>query len=86
MIYQTKAFDPTTSINRIKKAGYTLTPAAVAADIRHNYTNYDDLSVLLSTDQAEELIIATVNAVTAINKALKPAMITWAKDKMKGLI
>ena len=85
MIYATKAFNPTTSIARITKAGMTVSLAAVAADIRHNHTNYDSMTNLLATDDAEALILATYKAVVSINSATAPAMKVWAQKKIKTL-
>ena len=85
MIYSTKEFNVKTSVARIAAAGHTFSLAAVAADIRHNYTNYDAKSNLLGTDQAEELIIATYKAVVSINSATAPAMKAWAKSKLNTL-
>lgn len=85
MIYQTKEFNPTTSIARSKAMGHKVTMASIAADIRHNHTNYDDYSYLLDTDEAEALILEVYKVVTTINAATKPAMVSWAQSKMKGL-
>ena len=85
MITITKAYSVEKSVAAIKAAGYTLTLAAVAADIRHNYTNYDAKAVLLGTDEAEALIIATFKAVVSVNKATAPAMKVWAQSKLKTL-
>ena len=85
MIHQTKSFNPATSMARIAKAGMTVSLAAVAADIRHNHTNYDSKTNLLSTDDAEALIISTYKAVVSINSATAPAMKVWAQKKLKTL-
>ena len=85
MIYKTKEFNPVVAISKAKQQGYTITMAAIAADIRHNHTNYDDYTWMLSTDQAEELILEVYTVVTTINKATKPAMVAWAQKKIKSL-
>ena len=85
MIYQTKEFNPTTSIARAKAMGYKITMQAIAADIRHNHTNYDDYTYLLDTDQAEEFILEVYKTVTTINPATKQAMVAWAQKKIKSL-
>ena len=85
MIYSTKAYDVAKSVRAIAAAGHTFSLAAVAADIRHNYTNYDAKSNLLGTDEAEALIIATFKAVVSINKATAPAMKAWAQSKLRTL-
>ena len=85
MIYKTKEFNPVVAISKAKQQGYTITMAAMAADIRHNHTNYDDYTYLLDTDEAEAFILEVYTVVVGINKATKPAMVEWAKKKLKGL-
>ena len=86
MIYQTVPFNPTTAISKAKQQGYRVNTATIAADIRHNHTNYDAFTYLLDTDQAEEFIMKVYTTVVTINPVVKPAMVAWVQKKMKGLI
>ena len=85
MLKQTREFNPTSTISRIKGKGMTVNMNAIAADIRHNHTNYDEIAKFLSTDKAEYVIIETYKIVVSINNATAHAMKVWAQDKMKGL-
>ena len=85
MIRQTKEVKIENIFNKISKEFGKVSMNAVAAEIRHNHTNYDEFSMFLSTDKAEEIILETYRTVVNINSATKDAMIQWAKKKIESL-
>lgn len=85
MLVQTKEFNPVAAISRAKQMGHKITMASIAADIRHNHTNYDQYTYILDTDEAEAFILEVYRLVVSINPAVRSAMVQWVQSKVKGL-
>ena len=85
MIRQIKKVEINNVIANVKKQYGKVNVVAVAAVIRHDYTNYDEVAKYLSTDKAEQLIIETYKTVVSINSATAPAMKAWAQAKMRTI-
>lgn len=80
-IKQTKPWDVKSSFTRIKRMGYAFNTQTLADDIRHNCTNYDQLSKYLQTDDYKSIINATYRVVTNICADTAKPMRQWVINK-----